>query len=630
MSPDTLAPLDRSGRLLTLWPAAIWMICLAGCVVRFVHLDADPNFPSWIGYLTDEGRWNETARCLALFGRPDFYGISKLHLVLSPAYQATNYLVFEAAGLSFWTARLLSAATGSLLLVLTVLTLRRHVDALAMLVGIAFLAFSVLVANLSRLAIPEMPALLFMASAFYVLAIGRANLVNIVVAGVLVAGGAAMKGTTVLVAPAFVLVVALAPDDTRRVALRRVAGFVAGLVTPALIGLVIASAAGLLTQISLIGMFTQLAGFLRLGGAYDVLMRLVDNADWAPVLCLLLGLWYGSFLVASGIHRGDAVLCRLFLATGIWSAWALVVWVVQQYMPGRYLVHALYPLTLHAIVGATIWRRARIDSVPAPLRGTALPWVRALWTAWLVLPTAILLVPLAAHAAQAVGIDLEHLANRVLLIAAAGVVVWAAVWWVGPRPALVRRLLVFPVVMGTFWLVNSQFEKPLGFWFGASRAEQVLVGTAIICSLTLTGVRRLDWLAPVATVAIVVAGVFASPALYAPTYVVRDASRDLQRRFDGKFVSSDRASSFFLDNVLHYRDDLTVSGVAGGAVVLAHPHAYPSVNSRRYLSAEFAEEHGYEIPVSPGYLWEPGVGGFPRRYVRLEVFRRARTHPPDE
>lgn len=625
MSAATAASSARSEFARSWWTAAAWVLCAAGCVARLLNLDADPTYALWIGYFTDEGRWNETARNLALFGQPDLYGISRIHLILSPGYQAVNYLVFEAAGVSLWNARLLSAIAGSVLLVLTVAALRRCVDGLVLLAGTAVLAFSVLIFNLSRLAIPEVPALLFLSSAFFLLVLGRARVPAAVAAGLLVACAAAFKGTTVFVAPAFVLVAALVHDGGRREASHRAVGFLAGLAAPALIGLVLAAAAGLLSQLSLAGLLEQLAGYLRPGSAYDVFTRLTDDVYWAPVLCLLLGAWYGSFLLEGGAYRRDPVLGRLFVATGIWSVWALFVWAAQQYSPGRYLVHVIYPLTLHAVVVAAIWRGGGGADVASQWQ-VATPMLRALRTAWLVVPTVILLTPVVARVALPAGIDLSRLSNRALLLAATGALSWAVVWRAGPRPALVRALLVFPAVMAGFWLVNSQLEKPLGFWFSASPVEQAALAAAVVSSLALAGARGLGWLAPVLSAALVATAVRASPVLYSPTYAVRDASRELERRFAGELVCSVQASSFFLDNGLRYRDDLTVSDSAGGAVVLAYPHGRPRARAREYLSSEFVEEPGYELPVSPGYLWEPGVGEFPQRFVRLEVFRRAR--PP--
>src|SRR5712691_9653833 len=84
----------------------LWAFIALACLARFIHLDSDPKFEYWIGYITDEGRWIETARNLALFGNLRLYFVSKLHLVLSPGFQTINYVVFELAGVSLWTARI--------------------------------------------------------------------------------------------------------------------------------------------------------------------------------------------------------------------------------------------------------------------------------------------------------------------------------------------------------------------------------------------------------------------------------------------------------------------------------------------------------------------------------------------
>ncbi|HVE89314.1 MAG TPA: hypothetical protein VNA44_06390, partial [Burkholderiaceae bacterium] len=92
------------------------MLIALSCAGRLIYLDADPSFPTWIGYVVDEGRWSETARNLALFGDPDVNWFSRLHLFISPGYQAVNYLVFLALGVDFWSARIFGAVAGILVL----------------------------------------------------------------------------------------------------------------------------------------------------------------------------------------------------------------------------------------------------------------------------------------------------------------------------------------------------------------------------------------------------------------------------------------------------------------------------------------------------------------------------------
>ena len=91
----------------------IWLVLLAAIAVRLLFLDADPPAGGWYGFITDEGRWVETARNLYMQGTLGLYSFSKLHLVLSPLFQAIAWLQFEFFGLGFWQARLLSRSSST-------------------------------------------------------------------------------------------------------------------------------------------------------------------------------------------------------------------------------------------------------------------------------------------------------------------------------------------------------------------------------------------------------------------------------------------------------------------------------------------------------------------------------------
>ena len=87
---------------------------LVSVVLRFAMLDADPHYYEWQGYIADEGRWVEHARRLALFDQLLVFGKGNIHLVLSPLYQAVNFVIFEIAGVSRSTTRFFSALCVSL------------------------------------------------------------------------------------------------------------------------------------------------------------------------------------------------------------------------------------------------------------------------------------------------------------------------------------------------------------------------------------------------------------------------------------------------------------------------------------------------------------------------------------
>ncbi len=136
----------------------IGLMLVFACAARVVNLDADPSDPTWIGYITDEGRWNETARNRALFGTSGEGDVARLHLLLSPAYQAVNYAVFRTVGVGLAEARAFSAISGILMLLTVCLAMRQHVRMLALGLGVAILGFETNMLAQSRMALPEIPS----------------------------------------------------------------------------------------------------------------------------------------------------------------------------------------------------------------------------------------------------------------------------------------------------------------------------------------------------------------------------------------------------------------------------------------------------------------------------------------
>jgi hypothetical protein len=75
-------PPNRRGHGLVLIVVAL------GAGLRFLRLDADPHYYDWIGYITDEGRWIDQARELALFGSRNVR--PSLHVLVGPLLQAVT------------------------------------------------------------------------------------------------------------------------------------------------------------------------------------------------------------------------------------------------------------------------------------------------------------------------------------------------------------------------------------------------------------------------------------------------------------------------------------------------------------------------------------------------------------
>jgi len=113
-APSSL-PAVRGGFSVATW-AALGILVL-GVLLRCAYLDSDPYYDEWAGYITDEGRWVENARSLALRGTL-FEEPWNLHFLMAPLFQLGTYVAFVVGGVSFLTSRLLTALSGSAMLVL--------------------------------------------------------------------------------------------------------------------------------------------------------------------------------------------------------------------------------------------------------------------------------------------------------------------------------------------------------------------------------------------------------------------------------------------------------------------------------------------------------------------------------
>src|SRR5262245_51687376 len=105
----------RVGFSIAAW-AALGIIVI-GTLLRISYRAADPYYYSWAGYITDEGRWVENARSLAL-RRTLFEEAANIHFLMAPLFQLGTYVAFVVAGVSMLTSRLLTALSVSAMLVL--------------------------------------------------------------------------------------------------------------------------------------------------------------------------------------------------------------------------------------------------------------------------------------------------------------------------------------------------------------------------------------------------------------------------------------------------------------------------------------------------------------------------------
>ena len=632
MNSDNQSPASagRAKRLSRMLPFGCWVLLVAAVVARIVHLDSDPKFEFWWGYVGDEGRWVETARNLALFGEPGLYGISQLHLMLSAGFQSVVFTIFKLFGVGFISARIWSAVCGSLIVIVTCFFWRKVVRGMPLLLGVAFLAFEPLVLDLSRTALPEVPSLLFTLLAFIAICVSRRPSAGAAAAGLLFAVAISMKGTVALLAPVFVVLVLLSGRTASiRGRLLDCAAFLFGLLTPVLIGLFVAVSAGIIKPISMLAIFSLLLKYISYGGFYSFLIRFFQESEVASVNLLFLGVWLGSWALLFRKECATTPLWRIFRLSSLWSVGWLLVWPTLSYTPDRYFVHLLMPLVINVAAGLALWQQLGSTRIIARIDALRLE-SGAMVDVWLLLPTAVLFAAFIASLASVAGVPVDRLSQRLLLIfTGAALLVWVSrtKWLDKPVAA---ALIAFPVMTALLCFAIGQLGMVvLGgpaatVWVPLSNIFlfiAVAVGLAAKSKIVAaSGGSFTRW--GTAMGVLTVGGLLCQdvPALLHPTYSIRMASRDIAVRFrDAQLMWSSSAGLLFLDTKLHYRDSVPPGMFADGIL---------DCDTRVHPGAEFAHETTYRLIVHPNCCSDsrPRVEG---HVALVEVYRNTQM-PPHE
>ncbi len=452
---------------------------------RLIYLDADPSFPTWIGYVVDEGRWSETARNLALFGDPDVNWFSRLHLFISPGYQAVNYIVFLALGVDFWSARLFGAVAGILVLLTVFVALRRHVTSLALAFGVVVLGLETNVFWASRMALPEMPAVLATLLAFFLLVLGRKTPWSAGVAGLLAVIAVAMKGTTVLAVLIFPVIALIGPSAMPiQGRIVRATAFVAGFALPIVAACAALSVLGYLKADAVGDIAGRFLDFLSLTSAYVAASRFFDSTELEARNLLLLGMWFCSWRWFARQPRTRCIVDELYLASGIWAGWWLLVWSANTYLPGRYQVHFVVPATIHIMAGLSLGGRDFVARIVANLEQcTRLGRVTAL--GWLVFPSAIVLSSVAAGLAGVAGWNADRLLERTAIVAVLTALLTSLEYSRQVDERSIVRFLSFPVLMVLLWLGGRELGLISSFWMFDSGASVALWSAASVAAFML-------------------------------------------------------------------------------------------------------------------------------------------------
>jgi hypothetical protein len=593
------------------------LVVLTGILLRLLHLDADPDYYAWVSYITDEGRWVAHAREMALFGHlvnTDWL----VHLLVAPLFQAGSYLMFMLLGVSLWSSRLLTALSGSAILVLFWLGLRRVLAPPAMLVALALLAFEVDLVMLSRVAVPEMPAMLLQLAVYVLLVTGRPSRARLFGAGLVLLAMVAMKATTLPMVAIFSVIVLLQPLDEPFHRWRGLLTFWAGFLTPVL-PLLAAFGGGWVSRPAIRTNVDMLGAFIGLNAPYSIVAFPFDT-EFGPVFCIwALGLCLVG--VAWLAYRGEPVepsLRRLYVTAGVWYGLYAPLMVVSRYFPDRYRVHILVPMAVGLAAGLTLAPRVGSRKIARAVSGRGPAAVLALVS--LSLPTAALCAPVLAGVSALAGFDPTRLRLKLVCLAVTlGIIAWLVRRYALSRASLVRWLIAFPIAGVLLWLIGRRVGVlQVGFWPVPQPAALPwwVVGpwVAALASLFLTGVgrawERSRWLALVPAAALCYGGLVAArvaPSYLHPHYTMKHTSAALGASLAGArdVIASSFTEGLFNGNALAYRSILrhTWPPRKPDLIVIALRFDDPE----QVLQREYELIATYPLFVSPDYEDEHSV-----------------------
>jgi hypothetical protein len=543
-------------------------ILVVGALIRLLYLDADPRYYAWAGYVTDEGRWTQQAREIALFGSLDLeYWLAVVHLAVAPLYQAATWVSFVIFGVGVSSARAVSAAAGIVVMIFVWRFLSRGLAASGALLALALVAFQRDLVFLSRVAIPEMAAGLFELVAFAVLVAGPRSAPRAFLAGLATAVGLGFKGTSFPIVPVMVAVIVVVHDEadpSGRVA--KAGSYLGAVVGSAILAAFSAEALtgiGLVSRLS--GMWPALVGFVELAPPYAAATFLFFGDHATSIGIYLLGAWLiMGLLLGTGRFPRAGAPRAIYLGSAAWAIGWLGVGSALDYFPERYTFHALIPLAIN--IGAGFGALRTADTIPTPGFGSrdgSRTWLVA---GWLVVPVAFVLAPTLIALSDRLIALVDRFSGLILVLAVSYAVaaVAAARWRTSGRVA--AGLVVFSALaLGGWLLASATGLVARGFW-PIERAIHWPVIALVAGTTSFAVVRR----APVPLherASLAVGALMASVSLLglvqsalpltSPTYSLVTIGSVLEERLSGEgVVWTDQAASVFLGTSLKYRERL--------------------------------------------------------------------------
>ena len=588
-------------------------VLVMGLALRVIYLDADPDYYAWIGYVTDEGRWLRNARQLALFGHvldPD----RGLHIHLAPLFHLVHTLVLKLLGVSFVTTRLVTALSGCALLVVAWIFLRRFATPQALVVALMLLAFEVDLIAMSRIAIPEMPAMFLQLVAFVVLLTPPMSTRRLLTAGGCLLLAVATKATVLAVVPIFAMLVVLYGGQKIRQRLKSLLMFGVGFCAPVVPVLLYALARrGELHDENLRNSARTLQVFLRPSTLYDI-ASLPFESTLAPVLnvwgiaaCLAFVGW-----MVSSRDSMSSPAHRCYVASLIWASTYSLVMASLAYFPDRYRIHLLVPLAVNIAAGLTLFQGVGLTGAAETL-GQMHATKRLVALIPFGLPTAAFWAPLLASGYHLMGGNATHLRVRMAAVAIALVVTVAVLHRRLQRGRSVLPFVVFPITAAVAWLICDRLGlEGFPFWPAPEHGPwtwMLAVGWLVLLPAwalaTLRTPQARSWRPGLLTLAAAVYAVLSLisilPSYVEPQYTMKLTSENLGRQLAGfhGVVGSRRADSLFTANTLRYRSTLGRGGWQPDVLLVVFDAPEPSLDREYRLVTQ------YDLFISRRYVPPP-------------------------
>jgi hypothetical protein len=586
-------------------------------LLRVAFLNSDPNYYEWAGYVIDEGRWTQGSIEVLLHGELP-QAIGGEHVGVAPLFEAVNFLVFQIFGISFATARAFTAASGATLIVMFWVMLRRTVSPAALLFALALLVFQTDLIALSRLAIPEVPAMVGELLVYWVLIQAR-SMRGAAVGGLLTSVALGVKLTAAPIALVGVAIILLMSGDAAslRERLRRLCAYL--IATAFVPFLVLISIGGLYGAAPIVARLMELTSFLS-GNLHVTSLRglaglLFGGGFMWTLWGFGLSVWISLLLFMAGNPRmAQRVEMRHLWASALWCGIYAFVWFISDYSPTRYLAHLVIPLAINVACSVSLLQRHGISEILDSVKrryGTA-EWLRC---GLLVFPSAVFLAPLVAQFIGALGFD----DGRVRVQSAAIVILAPPLLAVAWSRRYSRRhalfFLLFPAISMAILVSQWVLGSTEVFWIGSIGTVTTRIGLALtvaVLASTRSIAKYFTMSASTVTVAValIIAGVSSvskvQTYLHEPSYSISDTSAALAVPFAGcSEIRALRSESLMINTGLRYVGGNRVVEQLPECLLLAMWGSELSNTAAIRAAESVAAEHeligAYSIVVSQDY-----------------------------